>query len=727
MRITEPSSRQQDGNPRIASSRCRPPLPDRPKHAHDVPRSMGVLLMVMALVAPSVAGAGAVSDAELSAGGIDLLLADDFESATLCAWSSSVPPSSSTWHFDADADTYGDPAVSTESCAAPPKHVGNADDCDDGSAATFPGAAPLDSPFACLLDDDADDFGADSPPIGVGAGSDCDDGAAAVNTAATEICNAIDDDCDTDIDEGFDLDGDTFASCGGDCNDADPDIHPGAFDDPDTLFIDDNCDGIDGDVARAAFVAPSGVDGTGCTLAAPCLSIGHGASVAAADPQRDQVFVQAGSYDEILVVPTGIAIVGGYDILWQRAARTVPGHTATIVGGYSAAADAWVTVQALSVTASFADLVLAGPAAASTGDSSIVVHSKLSTLQLARVTFQQGDGADGAAGAAGIDADPFPAPSGVDGLDGQEEAVVCSNFRRPGGGAGVHFCDGSNRSGAAGGAGGGMDTNCSGPNGTCSSSGCNASVGLSGGTSPSGALGGDGGAGGGTCASTAAVEGTRGLLHDGLAGTGQNSRGFLEGLNQWRGRSGTAGGLGSHGGGGGGGGGAGGCDTGFPEDRGPSGGGGGAGGCRASSAGGGGGAGGGSFGIVAIQSTVVVTASLFIRGSGGGGGAGGAGAAGQPGGDGGLGGNAGPDTGPAGPGGVGARGGHSGGGGGGAGGLSYGLFSFESAVTSTGNSVVGGSSGPGGAGGLSPGDNDGGNGFPGSGGTIFTCASAAIC
>src|SRR5512142_2873331 len=56
-----------------------------------------------------------------------------------------------------------------------------------------------------------------------------------------------------------------------DCNDADPAVHPGAVDDPDGNFVDSNCDGIDGDIAKAIFVATTGVDALACgTQANPC-------------------------------------------------------------------------------------------------------------------------------------------------------------------------------------------------------------------------------------------------------------------------------------------------------------------------------------------------------------------------------------------------------------------------------------------------------------------------
>lgn len=656
--------------------------------------------------------------------GLIAIFGDGFESGAPCLWSAVVPPFTSTWYLDADADTFGDPASSTQSCAAPANHVADNADCDDGSAATFPGAAPLDAPFACLRDTDNDEFGSASPPIGVGVGSDCDDTLAAVNTAATEACNAIDDDCDTQIDEGFDVDLDTYTSCGGDCNDNDATIHPGAVDDPDALFVDRNCDGIDGDIARAAFVAPTGLDGTGCTLAAPCLTLAHAAGVADADVLRDSVYIQAGTYIGVFTPPSGLSFVGGYDNAWVRADRNLPGHKATLLGTYFPAEDSWVTVRARTITAAFLDLVLAGPDATTAGDSSQVVHSRQSTLSFLRVTFQQGDGADGAAGVDGSSATATPPVTATDGGPGQAAIVVCSTTRVAGGnGAANPSCPGST-AGAAGGSGGSMDTACNGIGGTCSGSDCNATGGLAGSTASSGA---SGGPGGGTCMNLAAEAGTPGAVVDGSAGSSQNARGHLDAQFQWRGESGTAGGVGAHGGGGGGGGGAGGCDNGIDDDRGAGGGGGGAGGCRATFAGSGGGAGGGSFGIVAVQSSLTVTSSLFERGTAGDGGSGGAGGAGQPGGAAGGGGAATADTLPGAGGAAGGRGGHSGGGGGGSGGIAYTMLLLSSTNTLSGITTSGGSAGQGGSGGVSPGTNDGQNGPAGTLGTVFTCAAAGGC
>ena len=60
------------------------------------------------------------------------------------------------WYKDADADAFGDAALTTLACDAPATYVGNDDDCDDA--------------------------------------------AAAVNPSAVEVCNDIDDNCDTVVD-----------------------------------------------------------------------------------------------------------------------------------------------------------------------------------------------------------------------------------------------------------------------------------------------------------------------------------------------------------------------------------------------------------------------------------------------------------------------------------------------------------------------------------------------
>ncbi|MBM4371563.1 MAG: putative metal-binding motif-containing protein, partial [Deltaproteobacteria bacterium] len=97
-------------------------------------------------------------------------------------------------------------------------------------------------------------------PAGYG---DCQDGDGSVHPGAPELCDGKDQDCDAVVDEGMDLDGDGWcggsggACCplgGGDCEDLDPAVHPGAGDLPDSLLMDTNCDGLDGDLSDAVMV-----------------------------------------------------------------------------------------------------------------------------------------------------------------------------------------------------------------------------------------------------------------------------------------------------------------------------------------------------------------------------------------------------------------------------------------------------------------------------------------
>ncbi len=144
------------------------------------------------------------------------------------------------WYADTDGDGFGDPDVSTETCAPPTDYVQNPIDCDDTStvaADVFPGAdeicdgidndcdGDIDDDDSVVLDPDRSQYYPDADsdrfpnldgafvvactaPIGYlasgSADADCDDTNSAINTAADEICDGIDNDCDEDIDDDDD-------------------------------------------------------------------------------------------------------------------------------------------------------------------------------------------------------------------------------------------------------------------------------------------------------------------------------------------------------------------------------------------------------------------------------------------------------------------------------------------------------------------------------------------
>ena len=225
-------------------------------------------------------GAGAVNpDATEVCDGID----NDCDSVT-----DTDATDRDTWYRDSDGDNFGDASASTLSCSEPAGYVADATDCDDGAAATYPGATETcdgeDNDCDGTIDDgvttiyhadtDGDSYGdpastiADcSAPAGyVGNDDDCDDSNSAISPADAEACNGVDDDCDGAIDESgasgestwyLDADGDgygdstsTTLSCDApsgyvsdatDCEDGDVDVNPGESDVCDT--IDNDCDG----------------------------------------------------------------------------------------------------------------------------------------------------------------------------------------------------------------------------------------------------------------------------------------------------------------------------------------------------------------------------------------------------------------------------------------------------------------------------------------------------
>ncbi|HVV86124.1 MAG TPA: hypothetical protein VHE35_23870, partial [Kofleriaceae bacterium] len=253
---------------------------------------------------------------------------------------------------------------------------------------------------------------------------------------------------------------------------------PSMMDSPDGTYADSNCDGIDGDVTRGIFVAGGGANLPSCGLTAqtPCQTISYGI-VRAVTVGRNQVYVQAGTYNETIVMLNGVSVWGGYDFGWQRGPISDPAHRTIVVGQQdttTAGDGEYLTVRAhdLIVPVTMGDLVLRGPMATGTtggnGHSSYVIHARAATVNLERVELQAGNGADGAAGGNGSDAPIVDATGGMFGQrggDGQQFGPTCNSSDRGGGGArGTNSCvggpSGRPANGGGGGAGGTLDSDC---------------------------------------------------------------------------------------------------------------------------------------------------------------------------------------------------------------------------------------------------------------------------
>ncbi|MBM4366207.1 MAG: putative metal-binding motif-containing protein [Deltaproteobacteria bacterium] len=173
-----------------------------------------------------------------------------------------------TWYRDADADSYGSASVTDVACSRPSGYVADATDCDDGRAASYPGATEYCNSYdddcdgttdeddaadaaTWYLDADADGYGlasstttaCDAPAGYAELTEDCDDGSSSVNPGATETCDGVDNDCDGAVDfVDEDLDADGYSTCDLDCDDSDADVHPGMHEVCGN-GVDDDCDG----------------------------------------------------------------------------------------------------------------------------------------------------------------------------------------------------------------------------------------------------------------------------------------------------------------------------------------------------------------------------------------------------------------------------------------------------------------------------------------------------
>ncbi len=141
-----------------------------------------------------------------------------------------------TFYADLDGDGFGNAATSFEACQAPPGFVADNTDCDDASAANWPGNVEvcdeLDNDCDAVVDNgvlntyygdaDGDGFGnlgspfvACSPPAGfVITSTDCNDGNFDTWPGAPDLCDGEDNDCDGVLDNsGVDSDADGIDNC----------------------------------------------------------------------------------------------------------------------------------------------------------------------------------------------------------------------------------------------------------------------------------------------------------------------------------------------------------------------------------------------------------------------------------------------------------------------------------------------------------------------------------
>ena len=125
---------------------------------------------------------------------------------------------------------------------------------------------------------------------------------------------------------------------------------------PNLSFMDTNCDGINGTVADAIFVAAaSGNDNNPGTIDKPVATIAKGLTLAGLASPVKSLYVAKGTYTEAVTLESGIGIYGGYDDSnkWSRAltnTTVIQSPTATGVEGNALATS--LELQLLTITAS---------------------------------------------------------------------------------------------------------------------------------------------------------------------------------------------------------------------------------------------------------------------------------------------------------------------------------------------------------------------------------------
>jgi hypothetical protein len=454
----------------------------------------------------------------------------------------------------------------------------------------------------------------------------------------------------------------------------DSNINPSAADMPDLNFVDQNCDGIDGDISDSVFVTQNNNllgGGTGLSPDDPIHDF-DAAQQLALNTNRSWVLIESESFTAGANLLSDANIAGGYiNGFASRYSEIQTILNVPTTGTELNQSTNPMTYQLIKIMAQHSILP--------TNESSYALTVRdVMDLNLELVELVSANGGDGSTGQVGVSGNNG-GNGGAGGNGVENDGGVCDTNTRPNRGA-----RGSSSCSEAGGQGGvpGLGTG----------------NGSTGGFSESGSVGAPGGAGdqNGSSALTPQPGNVGNVGNPGLSFGLFTESDYLP-ANGFTGTFGTDG-LGGGGGGGGGGG------NNFCDSYGGAGGGGGGGGC-AGGGGGGGSGGGASIALRLINSIINIQDSLLKTGNGGNGGNGGQGGNGGIGGIGGNGGNGEDDSGAGGRGANGSNGGDGGQGGGGGGGSTIGIACLDgSIVTMTDTTIETNSGGSGGSPNGEPGD-----------------------